>query len=465
MTSQSFSPSRRAVLSGALSGAVAFAGGQLLRPGIARASADPLAIIHARINDYRAAHGRPRLSIEHRLTAVAQRWSGIMRDRGAISHNPHYVAEYGWDVQANGEIVASAWGEGSDEAHAHRVVDAWIGSAAHRAVMLGDYTDIGVGWATAGPGQRLFATADFVRADLPGPGQEAVGLSRELIGDRAAPRAVLVRSDVAADGLAATGLVTTDTPLFLTRPGQALPDTLVAELGRALAPGATVHIVGGGLPGVIDDQVRRLGATPQRLHGRDRYETAAAVAAEVGRLRGTPFRQFLTGGEGWADAAAAGAVAATYGLPILLTPRDSLHPAAERGMGFHSNADRVTVGGRAVVGDAVVGRAGGWRLAGGDRAGTGARLLLEVWTRTARAGDHLLVTPGWTGDGWATALAHSTYAARHAAPILYAAHDGVPPAIRSALQEAGYGPGAPATLRFARHVGDQARAAFTAAAT
>ena len=446
--------SRRGLL--AAGGAAALLLGTSARP--AAAQQDPAAVLYERINAHRAAHGRPRLPVDHRLMAVSQAWTEHQRDRGSIGHNGNRLAQYGWPVGGDGEVVGSMVGHATAVENAHAMVEAWMNSSGHRTVLLGDYTDVGVGWALSSSG-RLYATANFIRADVNSVGQESLAQSRELIAEGSASRVVMVRDDNPADALAASGLVEGNTPVLFTRAGQPLPGLVHAELRRVLGPGGVVHLVGGALHGGIDQAVRDLGGVPQRLRGNTRYETAAVVAREVARRRGAPWRVFLASGEGWADAVSAGAFAACYGQPVLLTPRDQLHPAAAQVIADLDPDDRVVVGGTGVVSDAVARAAGAWRVAGGDRAATAGRVLRDTWVVDAHPGTPVAVSAGWAGDGWGGALALTTFCARHQAPLVFAG-SGVPAAIEQAMSSAGLGPGAPPAYRFAGAVGSGARAAF-----
>ena len=429
-----------------------------------RAGTDPMAVMVQRINDYRVSNGRAPLPLDHQLSAVAQSWSEHQRNRGSMAHNGNRTAHYGWAVESDGEIVATASATRENAAQlANRCVDGWIGSSGHRAIMLGDWTDMGLGWAVTTSG-RLYATGNFVRTPLPSAGQEALTQSRELIGDGSAGRAVVVRGDLAADALAASGLIDGNTPLLMTRPDQPLHGWLLEELRRVLGGSGTVHLVGGALHGDIDGQIRSIGANPVRLRGSSRYETAAIVAHEVGSLRGTPWRVFLANGDGWADAVAAGAFAARFGTPVVLTLRGSLHGAARSVLDRWPEADRVVVGGELMIEKSVARAAGAWRLTGTDRADTGGRVMLDAWSTRAEPGSALVVSPGWTADGWATGLATTTFSARHSAPLLFAG-SGMPGPVAEAVREAGFGPGAPASLRFVRNVPQAARDEFVAATT
>ena len=107
-------------------------------------------------------------------------------------------------------------------------------------------------------------------------------------------------------------------PILLT-----LPDHLPAATRTALRDSqpAEVVVVGGtGAVGdaVLDD-IRALGFSVRRIEGDDRYETAAAVAASA--AASSP-RVLLATGTDFADALAAGPVAAATGATLLLAGTD-----------------------------------------------------------------------------------------------------------------------------------------------
>ncbi|HUG84800.1 MAG TPA: cell wall-binding repeat-containing protein [Euzebya sp.] len=213
----------------------------------------------------------------------------------------------------------------------------------------------------------------------------------------------------------------------------------------------------------MDDQVRATGAIPVRLAGASRYDTAALVANEAARVRQAPQRVHLVHADAWADAVTVGGQAATHATSVLLVDRDRVPQPTRQFLQANPQAERIVVGGSSGISDAVVDAVHGRRLAGSDRAGTGIAVMEELWGRTqASPGDPFVVTPGWTGDGWATALAHTSWAAAQGAPLLFSAGT-VPTVVRDALHHAGYALGASGVTRFARHVSPPVQEAFRAA--
>ncbi|MBS3956951.1 MAG: cell wall-binding repeat-containing protein [Clostridiales bacterium] len=115
-------------------------------------------------------------------------------------------------------------------------------------------------------------------------------------------------------------------PLLITR-----PDRLSVETRDALlrfSPRRVV-IAGGSaaLSPAVEAAIRSLlpSAQIERVAGKDRYETAALIAARVAAATGLPGRRvFVASGVAWPDALAASPAAAANGTPILLTRPDAL---------------------------------------------------------------------------------------------------------------------------------------------
>ena len=261
------------------------------------------------------------------------------------------------------------------------------------------------------------------RLDADDPIAAAIVFSDARFGTDEAPYAVLARSDLFADALAGTGLG--DGPLLLSPP-DGLDDRVAAELARVLPDSGTVYVLGdaAAMADPVEDDIRALGLRPLRLAGPTRVETAIAVAEEmvarhgpvrtIGVARSQPSPQDPT--SGWADSVAAGVLAAERRAPLLLTPTDSLHPAAAAWIDRQPMIDVAYVhGGDAAVSstvedalrerfpDAVR------RLGGSDRAGTAQRIagvLLDGFTTAT----HVVIN-GYADNGWAFGLPAAGWAA------------------------------------------------------
>lgn len=269
--------------------------------------------------------------------------------------------------------------------------------------------------------ERLGRTAD-----------SALQVSRARFRADAARHAVVTRDDRFPDALAGAPL-TADGPLLLTPTG-GLSGEVAAELQRVLSPGATVYLLGGptALSGKVDRAIRGLGLTPERLSGATRVDTALAVADEVRRLYGDTGTVAIAraagidsdpdGPTGWVDSVTGGAWAADRGVPVLITPSDTL-PGSVRAWVDADGADTTFVfGGPSAVSDAVVAALPrGVRVSGTDRTDTAAAVATRLWGVSDGTADRqFLVIDGWARDGWRHGLAAAGLAADAGAPMLLA---------------------------------------------
>ena len=177
------------------------------------------------------------------------------------------------------------------------------------------------------------------------------------------------------DALAAAPLAADlDAPVLLTPPRE-LPVAVAAELERLQA--AEVVVLGGpaAVGTAVEEALREDGYGVERLGGEDRYATAALVARRAGAPVGV---YAIASGEGFADALAAGALAATSQRPpVLLVQRDAVPEAtssalralADDGVGARYGD---VLGGTTAVSDEVLAQLPGsvGRLAGPTRYAT-----------------------------------------------------------------------------------------------
>lgn len=242
----------------------------------------------------------------------------------------------------------------------------------------------------------------------------AVAISRDGWPD-GSDDVVLVNSYTFADALAAGPLAKLlDAPILLTQK-DALPQITKDEMDRLGVK--TVYIIGG--IGVISYAVEgATGKSVERLAGRDRYETAVAVAQKIKALGGSADEVILVRGDDYADALAAGAV--QKAVPILFTGRGnakSLHPATARALGALSVKNAVIVGGSAAVSSEAADQA--YKIIGMSDAIYPVRLSGETRYETALAvADYFRPQGGYkgvvlaTGADFADALVSGPYAAK-----------------------------------------------------
>jgi serine protease len=115
------------------------------------------------INSERVDRGKPRLSIDSRLVQAARRHSQDMADNNIFSHygsdgsSPFdRIRAAGYRFRMASEAIGG--GYGSPE----QVVEAWMNSPLHRSILLGNYTDVGVGYVhQPDSAYRHYWTADL----------------------------------------------------------------------------------------------------------------------------------------------------------------------------------------------------------------------------------------------------------------------------------------------------------------
>ena len=285
------------------------------------------------------------------------------------------------------------------------------------------------------------------------PAAQAAAVSLATFEDGAAEHAVLTRADLFADGLGGSSLGYGLGPLLFTGATDALPEDTENELRRAVIPGSPVYILGGpaAVPGGVDARVSALGFEPVRIAGGVREETAALVAAEVVSRYGDDFgdepaldTMILSTAGNWPDAVTAGQIGSWWGIPIVLTPQSSLHPATKAVLERYRPGRIFVMGGPAAISDVVAAQAaqaaGGSavRLAGADRMGTAAEALRAHLALFGEVGFEPLTAIAVNlhrGDAFAHVLSASAATGRFGGlfvPVDGVAGNGIAPAVARA---------------------------------
>jgi hypothetical protein len=255
-----------------------------------------------------------------------------------------------------GSAVLHAFGCGTDadgDGHGDRCTDVTAPSAA--TVRLA--------------GSDRFATAVAIsQASFPTAGTAAA--------------VVLARGDDPsgfADALSGTPLARAKNgPVLITSPA-ALLDVVRSELRRVLPEGGTVYLLGGeaALSADVEAGVIDLGYFPERIAGKNRYDTALAVAAELD----APDPLLVTTGDNFPDALAAGAAAVHTGGAVLLTPSNHRWPALDDYLASRAGAAVFAVGG-----PAARPYPGATALSGADRFATAVAVAERFFAAPTVAG-------------------------------------------------------------------------------
>jgi putative cell wall-binding protein len=183
----------------------------------------------------------------------------------------------------------------------------------------------------------------------------AVAVSQDAFPfEGSASTVVIARADDYADALTGGPLAAAEYgPLLLTSSEQ-LDDLVAAEIQRL---GATRSIVLGGTAALSErvmDDLRDVGARPQRVAGANRFDTARLIAGRLGADE-----VYLALGHhpephrAWADAIAVSGLAALQRRPILLTTGDTVPPETDQALRDLAVRTATIVGGGAAVSEAV----------------------------------------------------------------------------------------------------------------
>ncbi|MCA0987093.1 cell wall-binding repeat-containing protein [Guptibacillus algicola] len=195
-------------------------------------------------------------------------------------------------------------------------------------------------------------------------------------------------------------------PILLTE-GDKL--TKVTEKAFEVLQTERVTIVGG--TGVISEEVERyieieLNIDVERISGKNRYETAAAIAEELPASESA----VVAYGKSFPDALSIAPVAAQLSMPILLTETDEVPKATSKALSNYKST--FAVGGTGVIGDDVFGELPQpERLSGSDRYETS----VAIANYFGRDSQSLNLA---TGDSYADALTGSVLAAKFSEPMV-----------------------------------------------
>lgn len=215
-------------------------------------------------------------------------------------------------------------------------------------------------------------------------------------------------------------------PILLSRSHDLTDETRQAL--SELSP-ERVFVVGGPEaiePAVVDELEGRGYDEVVRVHGSDRYETAAAVAfgwgsgqGDVGTLDGDR-TALVASGAAFADALAAGPLAAAARLPLLLTPPNQGHPEVDRRLADLDVERIVIFGGEEAISSEVVRhyQAQGYQVErwGGDHRMHTATIVAD--NARNRLGFNASLTLLARGDDFPDGLSASVHAGAHRAPIV-----------------------------------------------
>ena len=234
---------------------------------------------------------------------------------------------------------------------------------------------------------------------------------------------VLARADQFPDALAGAPLAyKMDAPILLTDQ-KSLNKDVKAEIERLGAE--NVIILGGSnaVSNYVEYQVEGMGIDVERIDGKNRFDTAANIAA---RLGGSPEQAIVANGMNFPDALSIASYAARQGYPILLTEDNKLPKETDHALNGIDKS--IIAGGTGVVSEKVKGMLpDAKRYSGRDRYATAAAISTEL-----NPSSKVFVS---TGTDFADALSGSVLAAKENASILLVQQDKLPKVTEDAIDE------------------------------
>lgn len=226
-----------------------------------------------------------------------------------------------------------------------------------------------------GPPRETYAGCDVTRLGGADRFETAVALGRSAY--PSGPEVVLVNGldTSVVDGLVASPFAVSRSAPVLLALKDSLPAATKKEIQRRGA--TTAWLVGGSgvLSSKLVAELKGMGVTVRRLGGGDRFDTAAAVAREMGAPDGVVIASGAQGS--LIDAAGVSGAAAATGRPIVLTLAAELPTVTRRALADLDVREARVIGGDGVVAPRVVRQLTSLgvvsdRAGGSDRFGTSA---------------------------------------------------------------------------------------------
>jgi uncharacterized protein YkwD len=409
----------------------------------------------AKINAERAQRNLGRLTVNLQLTGVARGWSDEMARAGRIWHNPRLAVQAEGDWTRLGENVGYSTNGGSTPSQlVDRLHTAFMNSPGHKANVLGDFNQVGVGIRITGA--TMWVTVNFSKAPTivsNGSVSEATRVAGRVFATagrdgRKASYVVVTPSDKPAHAMGGAALAGANGPLLYTHPATrwnsdpVLHPITRAEIDRVLGGKGLVYLLGN-KTSVSERAARELSAdgyTVKRLVGRSTEGTLVRIADETIKRRGNTGRVVIGSTTDWGTSVAAAMYSARSGTPFLVTSKSSLHPEVKAFLDRNRPAKRWVVGPKTSITPAVASAAKAARVGGKSRARVSVNVAKVLWKRTsATNGDRWASTPGFSNRGWAYTLAYAPWSAANDGPALLMGTTSVPPPVATYLANLRYG--------------------------
>ncbi len=318
----------------------------------------------SKINAERAERGLNRLTVNLQLTGVARAWADVMAGDGAIAHNPRLGSQVEGDWTRLGENVGySSRANTSGEEFVRRLHVAFMESPGHRANVLGEYNQVGVGVRMTG--NTMWVTVNFMKAATVVSNRSVKSATdaaaRQFVAEgrdgKHAAYAVVTASNQRSHKLGAAALAGNKGAVLYTHPANRWDESPVlhpqtrASIDRLLGGGGLVYVVGG-TNHVSAKAVAELtndGYTVRRLNRSTVPATLVHVAKETIRRHGNTERVVIGRTNEWRSSKRAARWAASNGIPFVVSNGKRLSPAVRDFLGDHRPDKRWVAGDRDTI--------------------------------------------------------------------------------------------------------------------
>lgn len=223
--------------------------------------------------------------------------------------------------------------------------------------------------------------------------------------------AILANGENYPDALSAAPLAKKyNAPILLTN-GSSLSDATKQTLVKLQVK--NVFIIGG--TGVIstsiETELQSMGIAPTRIAGQDRYDTAIQVAKQITT---SPSTIFVVTGEDYPDALSVAPIAAIKQYPIIIVPNDYMPDSVKSYLSDNGISKTYVMGDTDIVSDNVFSQLpNAERIKGADKYTR--NINANVKFNSVFTTEDVTVA---TGEGFADALAGTSYAAMKSTPIV-----------------------------------------------
>ncbi|WP_425806420.1 cell wall-binding repeat-containing protein [Desulfitobacterium sp. Sab5] len=265
-------------------------------------------------------------------------------------------------------------------------------------------------WATTLSASSSGGTVSFVGSDrLAGDDRYETSAKIAQAGWKTSYYAILASGENFPDALCAAPLASKyNAPILLTSTDR-LEDSTKNELSSLNVKNVIMIGGEGVLTGNVEQAIKNLGINVTRIAGQDRYETSMDVAKMLGNFD----KAVIATGVDFPDVLSIAPIAAQKGIPILLTPKDSLSNSLKEYLNLKVQKTYV-LGDSSVVSDTVVEQLPSpQRLSGSDRYEDNIQIINAFENDLDLSSIYVA-----TGDSFPDALSGSALAALTKSPVI-----------------------------------------------